>query len=46
VRSAERGLAAQSAQIGFAVTALYPHFTIGGSIGTSAMNGRLQQLNI
>ncbi|MDH4018619.1 MAG: efflux transporter outer membrane subunit [Xanthomonadales bacterium] len=38
VRSAERGLAAQSAQIGFAVTELYPHFTIGGSIGTSALS--------
>ena len=37
VRSAERQLAAQSAQIGFAVTELYPHFSIGGSIGTSAM---------
>jgi NodT family efflux transporter outer membrane factor (OMF) lipoprotein len=38
VRSAERGLAAQSAQIGFAVSELYPHFTIGGSIGTSAFS--------
>jgi NodT family efflux transporter outer membrane factor (OMF) lipoprotein len=37
VRAAERQLAAQSAQIGFAVTELYPHFSIGGSIGTSAM---------
>ena len=37
IRSAERQLAAQSAQIGFAVTELYPHFSIGGSIGTSAM---------
>jgi NodT family efflux transporter outer membrane factor (OMF) lipoprotein len=37
VRSAERQLAAQSAQIGFAVSELYPHFSIGGSIGTSAM---------
>jgi NodT family efflux transporter outer membrane factor (OMF) lipoprotein len=36
VRAAERQLAAQSAQIGFAVTELYPHFSIGGSIGTSA----------
>ncbi len=35
---AERQLAAQSAQIGFAVTELYPHFSIGGSVGTSAMN--------
>jgi NodT family efflux transporter outer membrane factor (OMF) lipoprotein len=38
IRIAERQLAAQSAQIGFAVTELYPHFSIGGSIGTSAMN--------
>ena len=38
VRGAERRLAAQSAQIGFAVSELYPHFTIGGSIGTSALS--------
>jgi NodT family efflux transporter outer membrane factor (OMF) lipoprotein len=38
VRAAERQLAAQSAQIGYAVTELYPHFSIGGSIGTSAMD--------
>jgi NodT family efflux transporter outer membrane factor (OMF) lipoprotein len=38
LRAAERQLAAQSAQIGFAVTELYPHFSIGGSIGTSAMS--------
>lgn len=38
IRTAERQLAAQSAQIGFAVTELYPHLSIGGSIGTSAMN--------
>lgn len=38
IRLAERQLAAQSAQIGFAMTELYPHLTIGGSIGTSAMN--------
>jgi NodT family efflux transporter outer membrane factor (OMF) lipoprotein len=37
VRAAERQLAAQSAQIGFAVTELYPHLTIGGGIGTSAL---------
>ncbi|NOQ80068.1 MAG: efflux transporter outer membrane subunit [Gammaproteobacteria bacterium] len=36
IRSAERQLAAQSAEIGFAVTELYPHLGIGGSIGTSA----------
>jgi outer membrane protein TolC len=34
VRGDERRLAAQSARIGFAVSDLYPHFTIGGSIGT------------
>jgi len=38
VRSAERRLAGQSAQIGFAVTDLYPHFSIGGSVGTSALS--------
>jgi NodT family efflux transporter outer membrane factor (OMF) lipoprotein len=36
IRSSERRLAAQSAQIGFAVTELYPHFSIGGAIGTTA----------
>lgn len=36
VRAAERQLAAQSAQIGFAESELYPHFSIGGSIGTDA----------
>lgn len=36
IRSVERQLAAQSARIGFAVTELYPHLGIGGSIGTSA----------
>jgi NodT family efflux transporter outer membrane factor (OMF) lipoprotein len=35
IRVAERRLAAQSAQIGVAITDLYPQFTIGGSIGTS-----------
>lgn len=35
IRVAERRLAAQSAQIGFAITELYPHFLIDGSIGTS-----------
>lgn len=38
IRTAERQLAAQSAQIGYAVTELYPHFSIGGSIGTNALN--------
>jgi len=37
IRVAERQLAAQSAQIGVAVTELYPAFSIGGSIGSSAM---------
>ena len=36
IRIAERQLAAQSAEIGFAVAELYPHFSIGGSVGTSA----------
>ncbi len=34
IRAAERQLAAQSAQVGYAVSDLYPHFSIGGSIGT------------
>jgi NodT family efflux transporter outer membrane factor (OMF) lipoprotein len=34
IRTAERQLAAQSAQIGFAVSDLYPQFSIGGSIST------------
>ena len=38
IRSAERQLAAQSAKIGVAVTDLYPAFSIGGSIGTQAMD--------
>ena len=38
IRSAERQMAAQSAQIGYAVTELYPHFSIGGAIGTSSEN--------
>ncbi|NIT61177.1 MAG: TolC family protein, partial [Aliifodinibius sp.] len=36
IRVAERQLASQSAQIGFAVTELYPQLFIGGSIGTNA----------
>jgi NodT family efflux transporter outer membrane factor (OMF) lipoprotein len=35
MRAAERQLAAQAAQVGIAVTDLYPQFTIGGSIGSS-----------
>ena len=42
IRRAEWMLAAQSAQIGVAVTELYPHFNIGGSIGvaTTDINGK------
>jgi len=36
IRVAERQLAAQSGQVGFAITNLYPHFGLTGSIGTSA----------
>ena len=36
IRVAERQLAAQSAQIGFAITELYPSFSIGGAVGSSA----------
>ncbi len=39
IRSSERRLAAQSAQIGYAIAELYPHLTIGGSVGTDASNG-------
>ncbi len=35
IRVSERQLAAQSAQIGYAITELYPQFGIGGSVGTS-----------
>ncbi len=35
IRTAERQLAAQSGRIGFAVSELYPHFGLGGAIGTS-----------
>ncbi len=35
IRAAERRLAAQTARVGIATTALYPQFSIGGSIGTS-----------
>jgi len=35
VRAAERQLAAQGEQIGIAVAELYPHFSLGGSIGSS-----------
>lgn len=36
IRAAERSLAAQSAQIGYAESDLYPHLSIGGAIGNSA----------
>ena len=35
IRRAEWLLAAQSAQIGVAITELYPHFNLGGSIGVA-----------
>jgi NodT family efflux transporter outer membrane factor (OMF) lipoprotein len=35
LRAAERQLAAQAAEVGIAVTELYPSFTIGGGIGSS-----------
>ena len=35
IRRAEWVLAAQSAQIGVAITELYPHFTLGGTIGVA-----------
>jgi NodT family efflux transporter outer membrane factor (OMF) lipoprotein len=38
IRRAEWVLAAQSAQIGVAITELYPHFTLGGSIGVATTN--------
>lgn len=40
IRIAERQLAAQSAQIGYAVTELLPHLSIGGAIGTTAIDTR------
>ncbi|TCI01277.1 TolC family protein [Corallincola luteus] len=47
IRQAERQLAAQSAQIGFAITDLYPTFTLGGNIGfasTDSGNNELTDL--
>ena len=38
LRAAERLLASQCYQIGVSITELYPHLTIGGSIGTSGSN--------
>lgn len=42
IRRAEWVLAAQSAQIGVAITELYPHFSLGGSIGlaTTTIGGK------
>ncbi len=42
IRRAERTLAAQSAQIGFAVSDLYPAFSLGGAIGlgTTTIGGK------
>ncbi len=38
IRQAEWVLAAQSAQIGVAITDLYPHFSLGGSIGVATID--------
>ena len=38
IRAAERRLASQSAQIGYAITDLYPQFVLGGSVGTDVRN--------
>ena len=38
VRRAERQVAAQSAQIGVAISDLYPHLTLSGSIGYQSQN--------
>jgi NodT family efflux transporter outer membrane factor (OMF) lipoprotein len=45
VRVAERQLAAQSAEIGYAITDLYPHFSIGGTISTSTTDIGSKGLN-
>lgn len=42
IRFAERQLAAQSGQIGYAIGELYPHFGLGGSIGTSVTTAGTQ----
>ncbi|MGI9324863.1 MAG: efflux transporter outer membrane subunit [Pseudomonadales bacterium] len=41
VRRAERALAAQTARIGIARTALYPNFSLSGNFGYSAVGGSL-----
>ncbi|WP_420382750.1 efflux transporter outer membrane subunit [Novosphingobium sp.] len=40
VRAAERRLAADSARIGVATAELYPHISLGGSIGSTALGGQ------
>ena len=39
VRAAERRLAADSARIGVATAELYPHITLGGSVGSTSLSG-------
>jgi outer membrane protein TolC len=39
VRAAERRLAADTARIGVATAELYPHISLGGSIGSTALGG-------
>jgi NodT family efflux transporter outer membrane factor (OMF) lipoprotein len=43
IRTAERKLAAQSAQIGFAVSDLYPHFGLTGLIGSAVKTSTGQE---
>jgi len=45
IRLAERQLATQSAQIGFAVTDLYPFLGLGGTIGSSVPSARGQDFS-
>jgi len=48
LRSAERNLAAQSARVGVATTALYPRLTLSGSLGASAddLSGLLDETGL
>jgi NodT family efflux transporter outer membrane factor (OMF) lipoprotein len=39
VRAAERRLAADTARIGVVTADLYPHITLGGSVGSTALSG-------